>query len=183
LSEYTHPEAELAFITFEDLMTHIETVVRPPLFMFNLPTLNPPTTPTQICETISALLSSPPTAALIHTLNPTFKPPTRPFARLSYPATIKWLNEHSITRPATDASSNPIVDSTTGQAQMVPHEDGDDIAAAAERQMTDLIRTPVFLYGFPTHLKAFYMKKVPGSEGHTESCDLLMPGVGDILGT
>ena len=27
LSEYTHLEAELAFITFEDLMNHIETVV------------------------------------------------------------------------------------------------------------------------------------------------------------
>lgn len=28
LSEYTHLEGELAFITFEDLMNHIETVVR-----------------------------------------------------------------------------------------------------------------------------------------------------------
>lgn len=27
LSEFTHLEAELAFITFEDLMTHIESVV------------------------------------------------------------------------------------------------------------------------------------------------------------
>jgi len=28
LSEYTHLEAELAFITFEDLMAHIESIVR-----------------------------------------------------------------------------------------------------------------------------------------------------------
>lgn len=27
LSEFTHLEAELAFITFDDLMTHLETVV------------------------------------------------------------------------------------------------------------------------------------------------------------
>ena len=28
LSEYTHLEAELAFITFDELMDHIETIVR-----------------------------------------------------------------------------------------------------------------------------------------------------------
>ena len=28
LSEYTHLEAELAFISFEDLMSHIEAIVR-----------------------------------------------------------------------------------------------------------------------------------------------------------
>jgi hypothetical protein len=30
LSEYTHLEAELAFIDFDDLMSHIESIVRIP---------------------------------------------------------------------------------------------------------------------------------------------------------
>jgi asparaginyl-tRNA synthetase len=64
---------------------------------------------------------------------------------------------------------------------MVDHVVGDEIAEAAERQMTDIIGTPVFLYGFPASLKAFYMKKMKRSESggpiFTEICDLLMPSV------
>ncbi|KAG1878799.1 asparaginyl-tRNA synthetase [Suillus subluteus] len=145
LSEYTHLEAELAFITFDDLMTHIEAIISP----------------------------------------------SRPFMRMSYASAIAWLNEHKIQRPAEDTDGNVITkkDEETGKDEpvMVDHEIGDDIAEAAERQMTDIIAAPIFLYGFPAELKAFYMQKMPRKEGeqgpvYTESCDLLMPGVGEIVG-
>ncbi|KAH9006381.1 asparaginyl-tRNA synthetase [Lactarius hatsudake] len=168
LSEYTHLEAELAFITFDDLMNHIEAV---------------------ICEVVDKLWKNESTAALIQQLNPSFAPPARPFMRLSYVDAIAWLNEHGIEHEAEDAQGNVITDAE-GKPKMVPHVVGDDIAEAAERKMTDAIGTPIFLHSFPAGLKAFYMKKVPGNGGGdqpaaialTESCDLLMPGVGEIVG-
>ena len=51
--------------------------------------------------------------------------------------------------------------------------------------MADIIAQPVFLFGSPKELKAFYMKAMPGTgQGgltYTESCDLLMPNVGEIV--
>ena len=120
------------------------------------------------------------------TLNPKFTAPDRPFKRMSYSDAIAWLNEHGILHEAEDADGNAVKDAD-GKPVMVAHAIGDDIAEAAERQMTDIIGTPIFLYGFPAELKAFYMKKIPRKEGETgpvctESCDLLMPGVGEIVG-
>jgi asparaginyl-tRNA synthetase len=103
---------------------------------------------------------------------------------MSYEDAIAWLREHKIQRPAEDAEGKPLLDAS-GQVRMVDHEVGDDIAEAAERQMTDVIGRPMFLHGFPAALKAFYMKKIPAAEGRptfTESCDLLMPNVGEIVG-
>jgi asparaginyl-tRNA synthetase len=134
---------------------------------------------------VERLLQNELSASLIKQLNPTFQAPKRPFLRLSYVDAIKWLNDHGIKHEAEDADGNTIKDEQ-GNTKMVEHAIGDDIAEAAERQMTDIIGAPVFLYGFPAELKAFYMKKMPagGNDGpiFTESCDLLMPGVGEIVG-
>lgn len=136
---------------------------------------------------MNSLLQDPSTAALIKQLNPDFKAPERPFLRLSYVEAIQWLNDHGIQHEKEDADGNVVKDEQ-GNPIMIDHAVGDDIAEAAERRMTDILARPVFLHGFPAEIKAFYMKKVPTKEGedpkhvYTESCDLLIPGVGEIVG-
>lgn len=144
LSEYTHIEAELDFITFADLLDHLEAV---------------------ICRVIDVTLAEPEIAGYVRQLNPDFTPPSRPFRRMKYAEAIEWLRAHDIPNEE-------------GQ----PHQFGDDIAEAAERKMTDLINQPIFLTHFPAEIKAFYMKKDPDDRRVTESVDVLMPGVGEIVG-
>ena len=67
LSEYTHVEAECAFITFEDLLDRLEDL---------------------LVDTIDRLMKSP-AGAMVHELNPNFKPPTKPFMRMDYKDAIK----------------------------------------------------------------------------------------------
>ncbi|RUS30713.1 hypothetical protein BC938DRAFT_479048 [Jimgerdemannia flammicorona] len=144
LSEYTHLEAEMAFITFDDLLQILEDLV---------------------CDTLDRVLSHPPTAALIAQLNPTFKPPQRPFLRMSYADAIVYLKEHDIRKE----------DGTF-------YEFGEDIPEAPERAMTDQINRPIFLTRFPAEIKSFYMKRCADDRRVTESVDVLMPGVGEIVG-
>ncbi|KAG8623178.1 hypothetical protein KVT40_008154 [Elsinoe batatas] len=144
LSEYTHIEAELDFITFTDLLDHIEFV---------------------ICRVLEIALSDPVIAKYISDLNPDFKMPERPFRRMRYSDAIQWLIDNDIPNEE-------------GQ----PHAFGDDIAEAAERRMTDIINKPILLTHFPVEIKAFYMQKDPADTRVTESVDVLMPGVGEIVG-
>lgn len=79
LSEYTHVEAELAFITFDDLLAHIEEMVR---LILNSRHHVLKDGCVQICSVVDRLLADPASAALIESLNPGFKAPSRPFMRL-----------------------------------------------------------------------------------------------------
>jgi len=124
-----------------------------------------------ICGTLDILFAIPGMEEQIKILNPSFVKPSRPFMRLDYKDAIKYLNEHKILNRDVEEGQEPRM-----------HVVGDDIAEAAEREMTDKIGKPIFLHGFPKEIKAFYMKKVPGDEGYTESVDMLMPTVGEIVG-
>ena len=160
LSEYTHLEGELAFISFEDLLEHIEEV---------------------ICKMIDKILDDPTTKSIVNELNPNFTKPSRPFKRMDYRDAIKWLQDNNVLKEDEDENGEKII-GEDGKPKMSHHQVGDDIAEAAERLMVDTLNVPVFLTGFPRSLKAFYMKRIPGDEDYTESVDLLMPNVGEIVG-
>lgn len=72
LSEYTHVEAELDFIDFDDLLEHLEEI---------------------ICRVIDTVLSDADMAAFVKELNPGFARPARPFMRMKYADAIEWLNK------------------------------------------------------------------------------------------
>ena len=123
LSEYTHLEAELGFLTFEDLIEHIEEL---------------------ICGAVDYLLDIPGMDQTVKTLNPGFVKPERPFMRLDYRDAISYLNQHKIMNRDVEEGEEPRL-----------HVIGDDIAEAAEREMTDKISKPIFLTKFPKEIKAY----------------------------
>ena len=144
LSEFTHIEAELAFITFEQLLEHLERL---------------------LCKTIQYVLEDAVAGPIVKQLNPDFVAPKAPFMRLEYKDAIIWLQEHGIKNEEGE-----------------DFKFGDDITEAAERKMTDTIGAPIFLIKFPVEIKSFYMPRCKDDPRLTESADLLMPNVGEVMG-
>lgn len=117
-----------------------------------------------VCDVVDRVLKSP-YGYVVKELHPDFEPPKKPFKRMDYSAAIEWLREHNVTKD----------DGTF-------YEHGEDIPEAPERKMTDTINQPIMLCRFPTEIKSFYMSKVPGNARLTESVDVLLPNVGEIVG-
>ncbi|KAL7740226.1 hypothetical protein ACLKA6_002202 [Drosophila palustris] len=143
LAEYTHIEAECPFITFEELLDRLEDLVS---------------------DVVDRVLKSP-FGHLVGELNPDFKPPTKPFRRMTYADAIKWLKDNNVTKD----------DGTF-------YEFGEDIPEAPERKMTDAINEPILLIKFPAEIKSFYMQRCEDDNRLTESVDVLLPNVGEIIG-
>jgi asparaginyl-tRNA synthetase len=153
LAEFTHCEAEFAFIDFKDLQVFVEDMV---------------------CGVVEAVFADPEGARIMKELHPGFKIPSRPFRRMEYSEAIEWLRTNNVTKD--DGSF---------------YEFGEDIPEGPERKMTDAIGEPIMLCRFPVEIKSFYMKRDPAGfcdcclwvdRRLTESLDLLMPGVGEIVG-
>jgi len=117
-----------------------------------------------VCDVVDRVLKSP-HGHMVYELNPDFKAPKKPFKRMQYVEAIAWLKEHGYKKE----------DGTY-------YEEGEDIPEAPERFMTDKLNEPVMLHRFPSHIKAFYMQRCKDDRRYTESVDILMPNVGEIVG-
>ncbi|XP_034938975.1 asparagine--tRNA ligase, cytoplasmic [Chelonus insularis] len=117
-----------------------------------------------ICDVVDRVLKSP-YADIVKDLNPGFQIPKKPFKRMNYTEAIEYLREHNITKE--DGSF---------------YEFGEDIPEMPERKMTDAINEPIMLCRFPANIKSFYMSKCEEDARLTESVDVLLPNVGEIVG-
>ncbi|XP_060083861.1 asparagine--tRNA ligase, cytoplasmic-like [Ylistrum balloti] len=117
-----------------------------------------------VCDVVDRVLKSP-YGDIVMELHPEFKPPKRPFKRMPYADAIEFLRANDIKKD----------DGTF-------YEFGEDIPEAPERKMTDMINEPILLCKFPTNIKSFYMQPCSDDPRLTESVDVLMPNVGEIVG-
>ncbi len=94
-----------------------------------------------------------------------------PFPRLSYDEALEMLAE---IRAQTEDEQ---------LKAMLAIEWGDDFGSPHETELTKRFDKPVFVYGYPTAAKAFYMEPWPGRPEVSKSADLLAPeGYGEIIG-
>jgi len=94
-----------------------------------------------------------------------------PFPRISYDDALGMIKE--IQAKTEDPE----------QKAMLEIEWGMDFGAPHETALTEKFSKPVFVYGYPSQVKAFYMEPWPNRPEICKSVDLLAPeGYGEIIG-
>ncbi len=96
---------------------------------------------------------------------------TAPFPRVRYDEAVERLKK--LQAETTDPE----------QKEVLKIEWGDDFGAPHESALTQMFDKPVFVVGYPTAVKAFYMEPWPDRPEVCKSADLLAPeGYGEIIG-
>lgn len=94
-----------------------------------------------------------------------------PFPRISYDEAAKIIQE------SYEKETDP------EKKELIKFEWGMDFGAPHEALLTSHYDKPLFVFGYPTHVKAFYMEPWPGRPEVCKSVDLLAPeGYGEIIG-
>ncbi|HVU13422.1 MAG TPA: asparagine--tRNA ligase [Phototrophicaceae bacterium] len=94
-----------------------------------------------------------------------------PFARISYDEAVERLQKKY--EETTDPEQKELLKITWG----------DDFGSPQETAIAEMFDRPVFVYNYPTAVKAFYMQPVDGRPEVCRSVDLLAPeGYGEITG-
>jgi asparaginyl-tRNA synthetase len=96
---------------------------------------------------------------------------TPPFPRISYDRALEQLAQIRASVEDEDLKT------------LLEIEWGEDFGSPHETELTKLYEKPVFVYGYPTQAKAFYMEPWPDRPEVSKSVDLLAPeGYGEITG-
>lgn len=95
----------------------------------------------------------------------------KPFVRLSYDKAVEMIKE--LQTKAADEEQKKLLDIHWGMDFGSPHE----------TELTKQFDRPIVVYGFPSAIKAFYMKKDEKNPQISLSMDILAPeGYGEIIG-
>lgn len=94
-----------------------------------------------------------------------------PFPRISYDEALELIADVQA------STADP------EEKELLSFEWGMDFGAPHETAIAEQYDKPVFVYGFPSQVKAFYMEPWPGRPEVCKSVDLLAPeGYGEIIG-
>lgn len=96
---------------------------------------------------------------------------TAPFPRISYDEAVERLQKLQA------ETEDPEL------KELLQIEWGEDFGSPHETELTKMFSKPVFVYNYPSAVKAFYMQPVEGRPEVCRSVDLLAPeGYGEVIG-